>query len=494
MLLRWPERRHWESVRGLVQRYAAANAFASIDTLAALLSERTGQQLSDATSIARSPAALQALANLSGRPSEDLTSRAWEQVSDVQEPYLRFEGVVLQDDAVLLGRQQLCTACLEEAPYIRADWDLTHVVACARHRCLLAEACPTCQARFSANRPFTGHCHVCGQRLKASRLVAADTAVIDASEDAAGLADIRLTNGSRHALVSPASFFSFVRFGCHAASEHWTGVFRKVRLNALTVQGRAAALMWAGRCRRPRGYDSAAVCQAVEKHFPHLAGLDRFDWRKRRVAQSLIKSGLDVDFRNFVLYGNRLGDEEARASHLEGRSAAYTTPSDVAKILGVSAAGMAWLRHQRLLTDPVGGNGFSTYEVLDCGRFLAELVPATFLDNALGAENVTAELGRHGVLDLWDVEPGREARASLWSVIRMLDRLRHATEGSDDADLESVASLVKGMDRAGEATLVIRVVLGLLMGQISGARWTAPWRLVDIRVSAGALRRLESSN
>ncbi len=57
-------------------------------------------------------------------------------------------------------RPQVCLACVRDAAYCEAHWDLSLSVLCLRHRCLLQDKCPSCGASLRWARPSVewSHC------------------------------------------------------------------------------------------------------------------------------------------------------------------------------------------------------------------------------------------------------------------------------------------------------------------------------------------------
>ena len=60
-------------------------------------------------------------------------------------PNYRIFGHELHDDLVVLGRRKFCPACIGEAPYHRAFWDLTLATVCPVHAVRLVDRCPHCE-------------------------------------------------------------------------------------------------------------------------------------------------------------------------------------------------------------------------------------------------------------------------------------------------------------------------------------------------------------
>ena len=77
--------------------------------------------------------------------------------------------------------QQFCVACLSADPWLRLHWRLAWSVCCVDHRCLLQDACPSCDAPFVFHRMSLAvagrlECHACGANvLRASSVRSANS-------------------------------------------------------------------------------------------------------------------------------------------------------------------------------------------------------------------------------------------------------------------------------------------------------------------------------
>lgn len=76
---------------------------------------------------------------------------------------------------------KVCPHCLLDQPFHRAIWDITFVVACPFHRCLLLDRCPCCQKALSAKRRGPHLCS-CGHDLRRSMVEAADEQTLRITE------------------------------------------------------------------------------------------------------------------------------------------------------------------------------------------------------------------------------------------------------------------------------------------------------------------------
>ena len=60
---------------------------------------------------------------------------------------------------------KFCPLCLQEKPYYRMMWDLSLVLVCPIHKCLLISNCPACDTTFKINRNHVCEC-ACGFDLR----------------------------------------------------------------------------------------------------------------------------------------------------------------------------------------------------------------------------------------------------------------------------------------------------------------------------------------
>ncbi|OUM02973.1 TniQ family protein [Variovorax sp. JS1663] len=485
--LTWPAARSWESVRGFVLRYAVLNGFVTLRSLTDLLVSQGGPQLATAAEIAGSPDALRMLCDWAGVGSTQLQGRAWTEHASPEESFFRIEGVLMPREALMLDRLQVCPSCLGEANHLRADWDLAHVVACARHQCFLLERCPTCQADISPNEPFTGYCPACGSEWARERTEKVSDGLVAVNEDAAGLGDIRFTAGDNEHRARAASFFDLMRVLSHDARAMWTNTARRPPFSRERLVVRARAHEMLAHFRTQASYDALAIRAMLEDGFEHLVALDRWHVRPERVESFLRAARLDVRLRHFIVRGTF--EEEPPAALLEGRQVQYKTAEDVAALLGVEPECVAGLVRLRLLRVPASNRGYAFYEIMDCKKFLSQLVPAKWLDELLGVDGLTSLLGKEGRLALWDYPSSAPLSAAMESVIQFLDSLRATASNESERELPTFSAA--GVLQVGaDARAALRLVLGVADGSIETSNWSAPWRVDDLVVERSALERV----
>ena len=61
----------------------------------------------------------------------------------------------------------VCPSCLDEAPYLRQQWEHAFITACAKHGCTLMERCTACSGWLSTEREHIEQCP-CGHDLRTS--------------------------------------------------------------------------------------------------------------------------------------------------------------------------------------------------------------------------------------------------------------------------------------------------------------------------------------
>ncbi|WP_442952190.1 TniQ family protein [Paucibacter sp. KCTC 42545] len=86
-------------------------------------------------------------------------------------------GQAWRDDWTLRGtHQQVCTLCLSEQGFARAEWDLNAYAACHLHGTILLDHCGYCGRGISPDRPAVDICS-CGHYI-AAEMMPADSAVV----------------------------------------------------------------------------------------------------------------------------------------------------------------------------------------------------------------------------------------------------------------------------------------------------------------------------
>lgn len=61
---------------------------------------------------------------------------------------------------------RFCSTCLEEKPYHRANWSLTHYSYCYKHLAYMIEYCSICQNKITVKDVVKGKCALCNNILK----------------------------------------------------------------------------------------------------------------------------------------------------------------------------------------------------------------------------------------------------------------------------------------------------------------------------------------
>lgn len=145
-----------ESLPSLLIRNAEHNLICNPRVLLAAC----GLDRTSLSGIARDPAALEPLSVLMSVREDVLARHSYVDA----EGRCRVLGVPIDADFVSSRSMLFCPQCMGEDPYHRAQWGLTVLPACPRHRTLLLCACPKCGRRTGWGRRIW-RCG-CGQDLR----------------------------------------------------------------------------------------------------------------------------------------------------------------------------------------------------------------------------------------------------------------------------------------------------------------------------------------
>lgn len=111
------------------------------------------------------------LCTLATQPHDEMTTAALRQLFDLDaETFVRIRswtaeparalvlGHLLPARSVSFAQRRFCPACLAEAPFHRAVWDITTFPGCGRHRVALRHACPECGSTPRWTRMWSHRC------------------------------------------------------------------------------------------------------------------------------------------------------------------------------------------------------------------------------------------------------------------------------------------------------------------------------------------------
>lgn len=140
-LVRLPLRVHPENdepILSMVVRLAAENKFDHVFGLTSL----AGLPSVYIDRLSRVPVDMAGLAYASGITTNRLR---YMQYLPVDDDHVSWLGTPVRRHMVHTKHRRWCPACLREAPYHRASWDLLPINACHRHRIALEARCPACR-------------------------------------------------------------------------------------------------------------------------------------------------------------------------------------------------------------------------------------------------------------------------------------------------------------------------------------------------------------
>lgn len=103
-------------------------------------------------------------------PFANITQKSQSLLEDLLNPPIsdttyKFFGSSVIAKAIQALHPKLCPFCLQERPYYRMVWDLSLMMACPIHKCLMLSNCPECNKAFKLNRNHVCKCE-CGFDLR----------------------------------------------------------------------------------------------------------------------------------------------------------------------------------------------------------------------------------------------------------------------------------------------------------------------------------------
>lgn len=297
-----------ESFLGYLQRLAEANSCDHVQWIADM-AEIDPRQASIGD------AGLGVLADLCLAETERLDRMRYRKLD---EGYLSFMGHRVRSQFIRNRSPKVCGACLAEARYHRAVWDLAFAGVCPDHRMKLIQSCQDCNRTFRWNRPSVARCS-CHADLAMQRGEYVSKKEAEAVRTILRRFSVAATPGPVSSQRSDAQqlpsgeFVELLLFLGRNASSLETGLGQSGRtldredLALVLKNGLDASREWPGRfhilldqLRNVRGYSSEGVSLQARfgQIYKSIAKLDHVGWGGlvRDAFRSYLRSNPDIPF------------------------------------------------------------------------------------------------------------------------------------------------------------------------------------------------------
>ena len=134
-----------------------------------LILDHAGVEAGHVEGVGKADIDFDALASSTGLAAADLRRLSYVPVAGARKPM--FFGQALDLDLISCHRRRACPACLRDAAYHRAIWDIPLVKVCPIHGAMLIDRCLACGRRLLWRAPLT-KCFQCGGDIRKAKAMA----------------------------------------------------------------------------------------------------------------------------------------------------------------------------------------------------------------------------------------------------------------------------------------------------------------------------------
>lgn len=392
------------------------------------------------------------------------------------EPYFRVHDVLLPMGAYLAPRVQVCPRCLEEAGYLREDWDFAHVTACLKHQVRLVDRCPSCGTALHYWRAGVFGCGACGYDLRRAPAVEATPEECEVADWVAARAPFRF-RWALGLVTEPAEhLYGLWALLATALAQYLCGVAAPARDAALRQQ----ASMELGRTIVDGAVDGDALRERLLQRLAHIATTLR-PWtaEARLPALQWGKPFLSTTMRQVLAYGKELEDVRIAVSQFHRRPPRFIDATSARRFVGVDEETWQWLCAVVPICTPPDGDGYDIDElVMACSR-VAQFLHAEELDAVLGVRGATRALLRYELIQPHGVPRALAERVDQEELFRLLDRVRVAYGPEHGPPAADACNVPVDASPAAIALLLSEA----LRGQLASLEWRRPFGWNDFYLS-----------
>lgn len=400
-------------------------------------------------------------------------------------------------DGLNLATVAVCPHCLEEHGHCREAWELSPVVVCPLHECVLISSCSQCHQPLRWERSSIYRCGHCSASLGAGAEPAAPVSPAECrlAEDFSALARFRVElNRGETASTSWEDMFSIVRALAQAPDAWLSHQFSDlIDFARLPIAGRRSVLARIARCRNEQASYVLPVLQpSVREKVALVSHFAPEDY----VAQLARTFLMDCERLMFEVAEALAGPPEhfpalGGAAQFGGRPPALSKPREIAEFVGVGMEAFRALRRagrvpMRTTADDLG---LDIDDLLRLRHFVAHRLAGLYAIRRMVGLAVNWDdlclfpirLNWEPMRQLEKRVPYDELRAAQLLLAR---RIRGMVAPERPVPL---AALVEG--HPSPFLMLSSFVAELLNGRFGRGGWRQPYRWIDIELDKAEVER-----
>lgn len=394
-----------------------------------------------------------------------------------------FHNILMDGDAILSERAQVCPQCLDEDGFVKEELELAPVTTCNRHKAQLVDACSACGTPLTWKRPSLMHCGKCGADLRLQPAAPVEPGVCEVADDFAALAPFRMAGHSGEALSEEWDMM-FRAFKALAlpGSDVVAGRWPKKVVQLLPVDARHAIAEQLASVRRDGTYFLAGLQWAALPALAPLTAVPRPHVLERCAMALLSEAWLPDELAGALCSPRQpLPPELEGAEVFRGRPPTLRTQEEVLAFLATDMGAFNGLLAREILSLPADeDHGYDIDELLAAQTFLNKgLLTIPELSSLIGVPLDWDDLTYSTLIRPWNPQNPADMRVAVDDLLVIQKRLtENWTPGFEAGETVSLRAL------AGEAERPFQVVSELVIracrGEIGAFGWAPPFDWASI--------------
>lgn len=384
--------------------------------------------------------------------------------------------------------QPICSHCLQEDDFIRAEWEFGQAPVCLKHGVQLLEECGECGSPIRSDRATFSDCAACARPLTDSVAAPVDDLVLAATRAVQASRVLAFGSETFTAPLEPQDLSGLLRLLLIPRFGESVDYGLRADMESIPLIRRVKALELLGSCFVGKRLDSERVRRLARQRWPY-APLLVADEQSQLLLEASRVAGLAAEVARMLCWNSETSPYPTAVEVYGNRPPRILTAPKLADHLGIDVRALAvLLAFERVATTNPTDFGYDMDEVLHLERVLRSMPGTQQVDSLLGWPGVAKELLDMHLLHGISMPDGRTC-VHPRSLSQFLSRIHErvaatASRTGDWMPLED--SVAFGFD-ARQVAWAVAQVFG---GSLDAHDWRAPFGLTSLFVCGQRLREL----
>lgn len=403
----------------------------------------------------------------------------------ITESSMLFEHCLIERDAVLGVRAQICPQCLGEHGFVPLAWDYPAVTVCTKHACVLLDHCENCRTTIDWGRSSLLHCSECGWDYRRMRTVEASTNECHVADDFAALAPFRIQTYATDPTVARWDTMNRVFKSLVLPTHAWTeAVWPDSFLSETDISLRHRATRLLAETLSESCYDLRRVRKPAYDHLAALEVIPRSNVVEQQAMMLLhSEAGIQRDLAEPLCSKRPLPAPIRGAEIYAGRPPALRSHDELQAFLGASGETINGLFRKGLLVERQQDDiGFDIDMLLGAQNYLVTgLVSLSELAGLAGTPLDWEDIEHNRLVSAWNPLNPRDVRFDVSELLSIQLRLT-AKQKPPDSIVEPVSLEDVAIETERPGMLVLHAVNMAQRGDLAFC-WDEPYRWSSLQIS-----------